>query len=188
MNAVESGASCSGPKYHHSYVKWIDIRNLHSAVTADFVSAASKVPPDRWLAPRAEGKWSPAEVVEHVTLAYDTLLRELQGGDGMKIKTKWWQRMFLRFTVVPRLLRGGAFPSGARAPRETRPASANPDQNAAVAVLRERVVRFDALTSEAVASRRRVRLTHAYFGRATVPEAVLLCTRHVQHHLAQLRA
>jgi uncharacterized damage-inducible protein DinB len=169
-------------------VNWPDIQKLHGNVVADFAAAAAAIPPDRWLAPRAEGKWSPAEVVEHITLAYDTLLRELEGGGGMKIRTKMWQRVLLRFTLVPKLLRGKPFPSGARAPRETRPASANPDQTAAVARFRERAARFDALTSEAIAAGRRVRLTHAYFGRSALPEAVLLCARHTQHHLGQLIA
>ena len=167
-------------------MKWDEIQRIHATAAADLLAAAEGVSRDAWLAPRAEGKWSPAEVVEHLNLAYDAMLKDLAGGGGMKIRTKWWQRMLLRFTLVPKLLRGGPFPANARAPRETRPAIANPDQSAAIAGFRERSERFAGEASRAIASRRRVRLTHAYFGRASLAEGVLLCARHIQHHHKQL--
>jgi hypothetical protein len=168
-------------------VKWPEVRRLHAEAVEAFAAAAAAVPPARWLVPRAEGKWSPAEIVEHLTLAYDTLLRELEGGPGMKVRTKWWQRILLRFTLVPRLLRGEPFPAGARAPREIRPTAANPDQVAAVARFRELAARIDSGSASAIESGKRVRLTHAYFGSAALWKGVLLCARHVQHHTAQLR-
>ena len=88
--------------------------------------------------------------------------------------------------MVPKILRGGAFPAGARAPRETRPAAANPDKAAAIAAFRSRAAQFDAVASNTQATKPRVRLTHAYFGKASVKNSVLLCARHVQHHLKQL--
>lgn len=167
-------------------MKWPEIRRLHAQAASDLASTAEAVPPQAWLLPRAEGKWSPAEVVEHLSLAYDAILIELEGGRGMKVRTTWWQRVLLRFTLVPKLLRGGPFPAGARAPRETRPAAANPDQRAAVAAFRDRAARIDAAAARAIESGRRVRLTHAYFGKSPVAEAMLLCARHVQHHRQQL--
>lgn len=167
-------------------MKWPEIQQIHSQAFAQVIVSAGRVPASRWLAPRAEGKWSPAEIVEHLTLGYDAMLRDLAGGGGMQIRTKLWQRILLRFTLVPKLLRGGAFPKGARAPREARPTTANPDQRAAIATLRERASQFEAQAVAAITSGRRVRLTHAYFGRSAVPEAVLLCARHLQHHEKQL--
>jgi hypothetical protein len=169
-------------------MNWPEIQKIHDDATRDVTAAAERIPPDRWMAPRAEGKWSPAEIVEHLNLAYDALLRDFAGEGGMKIRTKLWQRILLRFTLVPKLLRGAPFPANARAPRETRPATANPDQAAAIAGFRERSARLGAAAAEAVSSRRRVRLTHAYFGRSPVPEAILLCARHMQHHLKQLES
>ena len=167
-------------------MRWEEIRQLHAAVAAELTEAAAAIPADRWLEPRQPGKWSPAEIVEHLTLAYDTLLREMEGGSGMQIRTKLWQRVLLRFTLVPKLLRGGAFPANARAPRETRPAVSNPDQQAAISGFRDRAAKLEAAAVAAMESRRRVRLTHAYFGSAALPEAMLLCARHVQHHQKQL--
>ena len=168
-------------------MKWEEVRRLHSDVAAGLAASAEQVPGERWLVPRAEGKWTPAEIVEHLNLVYDTLLRELATGEGMKVRTKWWQRVMLRLRLLPKLLRDGRFPKGARAPRETRPAAGNPDQQTAVSGFRERAARFESSAADAIASRKRVRLTHAYFGRSNVAEGVLLCTRHLEHHRDQLK-
>ena len=168
-------------------MKWPDLQQVHSQAAADVVSTAGRVPAEKWLVSRAEGKWSPAEIVEHLSLAYDVLLRELAGGAGMAIRTSLWQRIVLRLTIMPKLLRGEPFPQGTRSPREIRPATASPDQAAAIASLRDRAARFDAAVSEARRKNPRTRLTHAYFGRSSLDNAVLLCARHMQHHQKQLQ-
>jgi DinB family protein len=163
-------------------VTWEEIAALHDSAANDLAAAAVRVPADRWLAARAEGKWSPAEVVEHLNLVYDVLLRELDGGAGMQLRTKWWQRVMLRFTILPKILRGDGFPVGARAPKETRPVLSTTDQRELIARFRERASRFAAVT----AAGRSKRITHAYFGAAKVPESVLLVARHIEHHTKQL--
>src|SRR4051812_21677037 len=114
-------------------MKWTDVQKLHDRVVDGLASAAERVPDAKWRVARAEGKWSPAEVVEHVSLAYDVFMRELGGGPGMHIKAPLWMRVLLRFTMMPKIMRGGGFPAGARAPREVRPAPPTLDQAAAIA-------------------------------------------------------
>jgi hypothetical protein len=167
-------------------VKWEAVRQIHSAAAKSLAATAERIPSEKWTAPRAEGKWSPAEIVEHLNMAYDVLSGELAGGPGMQIRTSLWQQLLLRFTMVPKILRGGGFPEGARAPREFRNPAGNPDQRAAISGFRDRAARFEALAAGAEQSGRRVRISHAYFGRANVRHAVLLCARHVEHHGAQL--
>ena len=167
-------------------MKWVEIERIHADAASDFASAAEAIPADRWLTPRAEGKWSPAQVVEHINLAYDVLLGELGGKPGMKIRTKFWQRLMLRIVYLPRLMRGGTFPEGIRAPRELRDPPANPDQRAAIAAFRDRAIRFSSEAADAIAKRRKVRLTHPYFGTSPLADGVLFCARHVQHHRKQL--
>ena len=163
-------------------MKWDEVIALHDRAAAEFAADAERVDAGRWLTPRAEGKWSPAEVVEHLNRTYDVLLRELAGHGGMAIRTKWWQRILLRFTIVPKILRGDGFPSGARAPRETRPELTTTDQRALVDAFRDRARRFAGETVRA----RGGKLTHAYFGRAPIERSVLLCARHIEHHAKQL--
>lgn len=159
---------------------------LHHAAAADFAAAAEALEDGVWEAPRAPGKWSPAEIVEHLSLAYDVLLGELAGGAGMALRTRWWQRALLRWTLVPRLLGGARFPRGAIAPRETRPSGGTADRAAAVARFRERAATFERAIAEARRERPDGRLTHAYFGSSSYEDALLLSARHVQHHRAQL--
>ena len=165
-------------------MKRAEAERLHADAVSRLVSTASGVPESRWRAPRSEGKWSPAETVEHLTIAYDVLLRELAGGGGMAIRTKLWQRILLRFTLVPKILRGGAFPKSARAPRETRPQMPEHGQAEAIARFQERAARFNDAASDP--RHTRARLTHAYFGRSSVTESMVLCARHIEHHRAQL--
>jgi hypothetical protein len=167
-------------------MKWNEIRDLHTRAVADFADAAERIPAAQWREPRAVGKWSPAELVEHLTLAYDVLQQELEGGPGMRIRTKPWLQVVLRWTIARRILGGGPFPKRSPAPRELRPALPEHGQDVAIAGFRERARRFASTTEALVGSGREVRLTHPYFGRAPLPESVLMCLRHVEHHRRQL--
>lgn len=168
-------------------MKFADAASLHQRVMQDMVSAAESVPADRWTTPRAEGKWSPAEVLEHVSLAYHVMSNELAGGPPMRIKTKAWQRLLLRFTMVPKIMRGDGFPSGARSPKEIKPATANANQREAIDAFKKRAADFDVAVARAQDSGRRVRLTHAYFGAMTLVDSVTLLARHLEHHVKQMR-
>lgn len=79
----------------------------------------------------------------------------------------------------------GAFPTGAPAPREIRPTrtSAGPDE--AARRLDAQAGRFFIALASARALRR-VRLTHAYFGKLSEYEVVKLMTAHARHHRKQL--
>ena len=143
-------------------MKWTAVKEFHSEVAAELMSAAQNVPPEKWLVPRDKGKWCPAQVVEHLNLAYDVILQELAGGEGMKIRTKFFQRTMLRWTILPRLMRGAPFPAGVPAPRELRAPVANPDQAATIASFADRAGKLEAAAAEAE-GKRGVRLTHAYF-------------------------
>ena len=155
---------------------------LHSSVADALLAAAEAFPPERWHEPIAEGKWTTAQIVSHLIATYDILLSDLRTGVGMRVLTKWWQRVLLRIFLVPRLLAGGKFPKTARAPRETRPTTVfeKPD---AIDLFRER---SRELEEEARKAPARTKITHAYFGSASVAAGVTLCSRHIEHHLVQL--
>ncbi len=167
-------------------MKFEEARSIHADAVAGLLATAVAVPEARWKLPRAEGKWSPAETLEHLAVTYDVLQRELDGRGPMKVVTKPWQRLLLRVTVVPRILRRGLFPSGARAPREVRPQMPATGQRAAIAAFRETSDRFIVSAIAARANRPGTRLTHAYFGRASLTYSLLLVARHIEHHTKQL--
>jgi hypothetical protein len=155
---------------------------LHAKAVDDLVAKAEAVPEQEWFDPLGPGKWSPADVLAHLVSTHDTLLRELSGGPGMAIRTKWWQMWLLRVTLLPGMLAGGPFPKGAVAPRETRTGAVR-DRTESVGLFRLRAAELDAA---ARAAKEGQRITHAYFGSASVAHGMLLCTRHIQHHAAQL--
>jgi hypothetical protein len=136
-----------------------------------------------WTAAGAEGKWTPAQIAEHLRIAYDPPLSELAGGAGFAVRLPWWKRRLLRWKALPGILRGG-FPTGAPAPREIRPAGQSESPEEAARRLAERSEVFLARLDEA-ARTRTVRLTHPYFGKLSALETVKLLTSHARHHRAQ---
>lgn len=157
--------------------------DLHRIAAGAFVTRASNVSDIAWNEPLAEGKWSAGEVVDHLLSAYDVLLGELRGGPGMQVRTTPWQRLVLRIFYVPRILRTGWFPKGARAPRETRPTGRGLGREESLLQFTRRASELEEAARLAPVSQR---LTHAYFGTSSVETGIRLCARHIQHHAAQL--
>jgi len=166
---------------------WTDLMVDHASAVAEFVESARRFPGGAWTRPLAPGKWSPAEITSHVTETYIVLRSELEGGPGMRLRGSRWQRWLFRHTMLPRILRGGPFPVGARAPREIRPREIEIDPAIALSAL---TVRADAFARElsARAADRRLRLNHAYFGPMSARQSFRLAAVHTRHHARQLAA
>jgi len=165
---------------------WSEAFACHGSAVSSFASAAEAIEPAAWHLPRAAEKWSPALVTGHLILSYEVLMDELGGGAGMRIVLPAWKRLFLRFTLLPRLLRGDGFPRRAPAPPEIRPADAPPDPASGAALFRQRAQEFETAVQNARARKPPARITHAYFGTVSLARAVLFCARHVEHHQSQL--
>jgi len=154
------------------------------------VEAAARVieaqAPASWTAARDGGKWSPAEIAEHLALSYEPLLDELSGKAGFQVRLPWWKRRLARFAYLPKIF-AGKFPKGAPAPRESRPKTGSATPAEAARRLRENAARFETELTEAHRSRR-VRLMHPYFGKLTAPETFKLLAVHATHHRAQFPA
>jgi hypothetical protein len=159
----------------------------HSAAVEEFIVAAARCPAHAWMRPIVPGKWTPAELTSHVAEAYRVLRAELAGAPGMRILGSPVQRLVLRHTMLPRLLAGRPFPSGVRAPRETRPREIVQDPSAALDMLKALAEAFtQELTSRATEGT--IRLTHAYFGPLSPRQGLQLLTVHTRHHACQLAA
>ena len=161
---------------------WSEALRIHGSASSAFAAAAGAVAPEAWDRPLADGKWSPAQITDHLIQTYDVVLREVAGGGGMRVRTSLLLRLFLRLTYKPRILRGGWFPARAPAPPEIRPSKTPLGQQEGVALFRQRAQEFEA----AVQARPKARVTHAYFGVLAPAEGVLFCARHIEHHCAQL--
>ena len=155
----------------------------HRKAVGECTATIRGVAAAQWTAARAEGKWTAAEIAEHLRIAYDPLLSEVGGGSGMAVRLPWWKQKLVRWKFLPLILRGG-FPKGAPAPREIRPTSHSATPEEAAHRLTRSAEEFLGRLAEA-ADRRTVRLTHPYFGKLTALEALTLLTSHARHHRAQ---
>ena len=147
-----------------------------------FRRTAEAVPPDRWGTPRAPGKWSPAQVVEHIALAYETNTRLLRGrvpGGAPR-----WLRPLIRKFLLGMVLRRGDFARRARAPKIMEPAVSQPAAPAA-----ELLARLDAAAGNfeaGAAAHLGDTLEHPFFGKVPLTDIVRLSEIHTRHHTSQL--
>jgi hypothetical protein len=157
----------------------------HTRAIETFLSAARRVPEADWPRPVAPDKWSPGQIAEHLALSLEAVARELSGGRGMRYRMPWWKRFVAKRRYLPGILRSKRFPSGARAPRETRPSAAAAPQTEALARLRaanaaiERIAAADPRTAGR-------RLRHPYFGRLSAADLFAVIALHADHHRGQL--
>ncbi len=79
------------------------------------------------LAWRREGKWSSAEILEHLALTYSATakgMRRVLQSDDPKVRPATWKERF-SITVVVEV---GYFPPGREAPLQVTPRESNPEQ------------------------------------------------------------
>ena len=138
------------------------------------------------IARPAEGRWSIANILEHLTLAFRAnraaIDKALASGETRGRKPRILQAVG-RVLVVDL----GYFPR-VEAPESTRPSGTIPPQET-VAALREALAALDASLSRAAdrfGEKARV-ANHPYFGGMTVPQWRKFHWRHTVHHMRQVR-
>jgi uncharacterized damage-inducible protein DinB len=156
----------------------------HRQAVETCASCISAVAEKDWATPPDPTKWSPAQIAEHLAVAYEPLLSELEGGAGFQTRAPWWMRPILRWTFLPRIL-AGRFPQGVRAPREVRPVATSRSPQEGAQKLTERSEVFLDRLGRAREDRR-PHFTHPYMGRLSDVEAVRFLTSHARHHQRQL--
>lgn len=154
----------------------------HRRSIAAFVAAAEAVPEDAWEVPLEEGKWSPAQVAEHLRLSYEVIRAELRGEGGFRVRVAWWLRPILRLAYLRQILREGRFHVKARAPREARPGPGPFPRGEVLARFREGAVETEGMLAE----NPRARVTHHVFGRLGAGDGLRLLTAHNAHHTSQI--
>ncbi len=162
----------------------MDLAADHREALDAFIVAAQGVPSERWNIARAGEKWSPAQVTEHVRLSYDVARAELSGGAGFKVRTSWWQQLFFRWLIVPRILQRGVFPDGVPAVREIRPGEGPFERPGQLAALRETGEAFEqAIVAQFNGGRG---IHHPFLGKLEPRIALRFVSQHLRHHEKQL--
>jgi hypothetical protein len=172
-----------GSEEHSGAVADLDtaLGDLHVAV-GGFLAAADRTA-TRWTTPLAPGKWSPAQVVEHVTRIMDQSANVIAGSPSAFPNVPRLLRPLSRLIVFRRILKRGAFLSMRTASPFNPPAGpASPADGR---------LRVDAaLTRFTRASRDRAaaggQVPSTLFGPVTPAEFARFQELHVRHHLQQL--
>lgn len=138
-----------------------------------------------WSVPRAPGKWSPAQLVEHVARSMEESANEVTGAPSKFYTLPTFLRPLLRGLFFKRVLKKRAFPR-ARTGKAFDPASgpATPAEG------RKRVegalVRFDQACRTQAA--KGPGMTSTLFGHVTIDDYATFQEIHTRHHRKQLPA
>ena len=153
----------------------------HDAAVAAFDDAASAIAEEQWQVPRAPGKWSPAEEVLHVVLAYEVGLRGVRTGAGMRARVSPSHARLLRWLILPVVVNTSWFPR-AKAPVEVRPVHTGDVDLAPAALMRRLRDRARDVRDEMPRAPSELRVQHAYFGDLAPRQAMRMLAAHTRHH------
>jgi hypothetical protein len=159
----------------------------HRAALAAFLETAERLRDDAWSAPWGPGKWTRAQVAEHLALTYEVAIHELTTGQGLRVKVTGVRQRLLRWVLMPHILFHRSLPIRVRAPREVRPPDATAPRAAILRRLRELGVRWEAEMERAIGAGGGG-LTHPYFGTIPPVKAIRFMAIHLEHHTRQIAA
>ena len=153
----------------------------HRQAVDAFLETARTVPADQWAQPRAPGKWSPGQVVEHVARAYEVNRGVLHGRASMSAP-RWLRPMIRKFLLMP-VLRRGRFIPGSKSPGVFRPGPTPAPPAELIGRLEAATAAFE---SDAAALGTDT-INHPFFGRLSLGDFVRLQEIHSRHHEGQLQ-
>lgn len=144
-----------------------------------------------WIAPRAPGKWSPSQIVEHVARGLE------EGANIVAGRPSEWiapghqvprppvvVRLIARF-LFKRVLRKAAFPKGFKAHKALNPASGPPTPAEGRIRLETAYQKFDEACRRIAANGRPITTG---FGSVSVQDLVRYNEFHTRHHTKQMAA
>ena len=157
----------------------------HGAIER-FVECARRVPDAEWLTPRAAGKWPPAQEAMHLVLTYRAYTAEARNGPSVTPETFVARNPKLRTEVLPRILAGDWFPSGAVSPAVAQPDDAPREKEDVLHDLIKYGREFASAVVEAAAKDPARFVRHPYFGALSLHELVIVLAEHAHHHRKHL--
>ena len=139
-----------------------------------------------WTTPRAPGKWSPSQLVEHVARAMEESANVIAGVPSKLPTLPSFVRPLVRTLIFKRVLRTGTFPIKAKAPKAMDPPSGPATPMEGRRRLEEALMRVDR-ECRACAQRGGV-VSNGAFGRISVEDYAQFIAIHTRHHRQQLPA
>lgn len=145
----------------------------------EFIAAAEGVA-STWTTPRAPGKWSPSQVVEHVARTYEEAAKLVAGSPSAFPNVPGLLRPVMRGLFFKRILKKGAF-MNAKTFKALDPEQGPPSASEARARVEGAVQAFEkacAVAGDTVSS--------AVFGKIALTDYVRFNALHARHHQKQL--
>lgn len=154
----------------------------HRAAVCEFTEKAGALSAEGWLAPRAEGKWTPAQETRHLILAYEALLRDIVEGKPMRLRGTPWKRRLWRVIGLAHVRWRKRLPTGVMAVREVRPAWESAPSDELLPLLRQRASEFEAAVARMLDEDPSRTFTHPLLGPLSMTHSLEFCAVHVRHH------
>jgi len=136
-----------------------------------------------WTTPRAAGKWSPSQVVEHVARSLEESANVIMGAPSKFPNFPRFIRPLVRMMFFDRVVKTGAFPK-ARTSKAMNPASGAATAPAGRARLEEAAARFDGACR--TAAERGPTFDNGLFGVISIADYVRFMDLHTRHHTRQI--
>jgi len=137
---------------------------------------------DRWSEPVSKGKWSPAQIVEHVARAFEENANDLSGKETLLPSLPAPLRFIARKVVFDGAARKGTLPR-AKTNKAMNPANGPETPEAGRARLDEAWATFAAAVEAAAEQGDRAR--SSVFGEVDLPAFVRFQAVHTRHHEVQ---
>lgn len=159
-----------------------DITNAlaESRAAVDRLLAAADCTGSAWATPRAPGKWSPSQVVEHVARAYEESALSAAGKPTRFPTFPGFVRPIIRKLFFDRTVRGGAFPRG-KTNRAMNPDIGSPTPADARVRLQRAHAAFEQACLECNGT-----FNHSIFGRVSAADYATFQALHTLHHTRQI--
>ena len=136
-----------------------------------------------WTSPRAPGKWSPSQIVEHVACSLEESANMAAGRPSKFPKLPGVVHPIVRGLLFKRVLRKAAFPK-AKTNKAMNPAGGPATSAEGRARLETAHQKFDAACRQIAAHGERMRTT--IFGAVAVEDYVRFMELHTRHHGKQM--
>jgi hypothetical protein len=159
--------------------------DLHSALAeskaalAQLIAAGEQCGP-AWAAPRAPGKWSPSQIVEHVAMALEESGKNIKGEKSAFPTLPGFIRPVVRALFFNRALNAETFPSG-KANKAMSPIAGPQTAAAGRARLQQAHTAFERACQE-----KSERFNHSIFGDIATSDYARFMAKHTLHHTKQI--
>ena len=158
-----------------------DVLEANRAAVLDLVAAAERSAAT-WTTPRAPGKWSSSQVVEHVAGGLDEAANVVSGAPSIPMPPAFLRPLARLY--FNRILKKGVFPKGWKAHKALNPATGPATPAQARVRLEGALARFDQECRRRAASGQH--LVSSGFGTVSLEDLVRFSALHTRHHCNQM--